>query len=144
MPDLGFQRPRTLAEVARHSDSLRENGLHLRDWLHEARKWRNPQQAVAAVAEAPELMAGRFDQGDVADAWLGAYAEYLCGLIQRPPPEWAFAQERVLCAPFFALRFRDTEIRLRIMLDTPNAFKRRNVFVSKIELPLHSSVLLKF
>lgn len=44
-------RPESLKEVAERSDSLREFGLNLRDWLHELRRISSRPQATAAVSE---------------------------------------------------------------------------------------------
>lgn len=61
--------------VAKRSDSIRDFGRHLRDWLHELRWVSTRHQAAAAIADAPARLREKLADGQVADAWLAAYAE---------------------------------------------------------------------
>lgn len=129
-------RPKTLKEVAEQSASLAEFGLHLRDWLHELRRASSRPQAAAAIAEEPRRLAGKFPEGHVADAWLGAYAEHLAGKLGIAAPAWAFAPERVASEPLFDEGGDSPALRALALARSPLAFKRRNIFTPSVDLPL--------
>jgi hypothetical protein len=128
-------RPRTLREIAEHSDAIEEFGRHLRDWLHELRRVVSRAQATATIAEEPPRLAEKFLRGYVADAWLGAYAEHLAGKICVAAPEWAFASWRIADDPIFDEGSTPT-LRDLAFVRTPLAFKRRNIFTPSVDLPL--------
>lgn len=129
-------RPKSLKEVAERSASLGEFGLHLRDWLHELRRASSRDQAFASLAEEPPLLRGKFSQGSIADAWLGAYAEHLSRAIGRSAPEWAFAPERIAADPVFDEGSESRFLRCLALAHAPAAFKRRNLFTPHVDLPL--------
>ncbi len=129
-------RPVSLAEVAERSGSLEDFGGYFRDWLHEIRRHSSRPQLRAAVEKEPARLAARFSQGDVADAWLAAYAEHLADRIGRPVPAWAKARSRVAPAPWFATDANSTRLRLLALRDSPAAFKKRNLFTPAVDLPL--------
>ncbi|MFA5262851.1 MAG: hypothetical protein WC378_03430 [Opitutaceae bacterium] len=128
-------RPVTLKEVAQRSDSIGDFGRHLRDWLHELRRVSSHTQAAATIADDPPRLRDKFPQGNVADAWLAAYAEHLAGKIGVAAPEWAFARWRVSEDPIFDEG--DTPaLRLAALARSPFAFRRRNIFTPSVDLPL--------
>lgn len=127
-------RPHTLAEIAARADSLARFGRELADWLHTLRGLGSRPALVAAVAEAPPLLAGRFPEGALADATLAAYADLLAARIGAVPPAWAFAPERVAPEPWFATD--GPRGRLLALRDAPPAFKRRNLFSPAPDLPV--------
>lgn len=129
-------RPATLQEVATWSDSLAEFGRHLRDWLHELRRASSRPQAEALFKEEPPLLRDRFAGGQVADAWLAAYAEHLAGSIGREAPAWAFAPERFSPAPLFDEGGDTPTLRMIALARSPLAFKRRNIYTPAVDLPL--------
>ena len=129
-------RPVTLAEIAERSESLEDFGRHFRDWLHEIRRHSSRSQLEAVVQEEPPRLTGRFKQGEVADAWLAAYAEHLAGRIDRPVPAWAHKHQRVSPEPWFAADDTSPRLRLIALRDSPAAFKKRNLFTPTVELPL--------
>ena len=129
-------RPKSLKEVAEQSESLREFGLNLRDWLHELRRISSRPQAIAAVNEEPPPLKDKFPKGNIADAWLGAYAEHLAGKIHQPAPAWAFAPERIAADPIFDEETDSTTLRLIALDQSPLAFKRRNIYTPSVDLPL--------
>ena len=94
-------RPATVKEVAERSDFIEEFGRHLRDWLHEVRRVSSRAQASATIADEPSRLHEKVPQGQVADAWLAAYAEHLAGKIGLPAPEWSFAPWRTAAEPIF-------------------------------------------
>lgn len=129
-------RPKSLKEVAEQSESLREFGLNLRDWLHELRRISSRSQAIAAISEEPPGLKDKFPEGNIADAWLGAYAEHLAGKIRRPAPPWAFTPERIATDPVFDEGTDNRTLRFIALAQSPLAFKRRNIFTPSVDLPL--------
>jgi len=128
--------PKTLKEVAQRSDSLSDFGRHLRDWLHELRRISSRADAAATIAEEPERLSEKFQQGHVADAWLGAYAEHLALAADLPPPEWAFVPWRSAAEPLFDEGGESPKLRALALEHSPPAFKRRNIFTPSVDLPL--------
>jgi hypothetical protein len=128
-------RPQTLHELAERADSLDEFGRHFRDWLHELRRYSSRAQINRAIARKPELVAGRFPQGQVADAWLAAYAEYIAGKIGQAAPAWVSSPRRVAPEPWFAVDAGQAAARLAALRDSPPAFKKRNLFTPAVDLP---------
>jgi len=129
-------RPKSLKEVAEQSESIREFGLNLRDWLHELRRISSRPEAVAAVSEEPPQLKDKFPGGYIADAWLGAYAEHLSGMIRQPAPAWAFTPERIAVDPVFDEGTDNPTLRLIALGQSPLAFKRRNIYTPSVDLPL--------
>lgn len=127
-------RPCTLAEVAVRADSLARFGRELADWLHVLRGLGSRPALAASVAEAPELLAGRFAEGRLADATLAAYADLLAERIGVAPPGWVFEAARIAVEPWFAVE--GPRSRLLALRDTPPAFKRRNLFSPAPDLPV--------
>ena len=129
-------RPNTLQGIAERSASLGDFGHHLRDWLHELRRVSSRTQAAAMIADEPSRLWKKFPQGQVADAWLGAYAEHLAGKIGLPAPEWAFAPWRIAAEPIFDEGGDSRALRILALAYAPLAFKRRNIFTPSVDLPL--------
>jgi hypothetical protein len=128
-------RPTTLKEIAERSDSIGEFGRHLRDWLHELRRVSSRTHAAATIADEPPRLQDKFPQGQVADAWLAAYAEHLAGKLGTIAPEWAFAPWRISDDPIFDNGSTPT-LRTLALVRAPLAFKRRNIFTPSVDLPL--------
>jgi hypothetical protein len=128
-------RPATLKEIALRSDSIGDFGRHLRDWLHELRRASSRTQTAAAIADEPPRLRDRFPQGQVADAWLAAYAEHLAGKIGAAAPKWAFASWRTSDDPIFD-EGSTPALRTIALIRAPLAFKRRNIFTPTVDLPL--------
>lgn len=129
-------RPVTLKEVADRSDSVEEFGRHLRDWLHELRRVSSRDGAATTIADEPQRLSEKFQQGHVADAWLGAYAEHLAITADLPPPGWAFAPWRTTAEPTFDEDGDSPALRSLALANSPPAFKRRNIFTPSVDLPL--------
>jgi hypothetical protein len=128
-------RPTTLKEVAERSDSIEEFGRHLRDWLHELRRASSRPQVARTVSEEPPHLRGKFARGQVADAWLAAYAEHLAAKVGALPPDWAFAPSRISDDPLFD-GGSTPALRNLALARAPLAFKRRNIFTPSVDLPL--------
>lgn len=128
-------RPTTLKEIADRSDSIGDFGRYLRDWLHELRRASSRTQAAVTIADEPPRLRDKFPQGNVADAWLAAYAEHLTGKIGGAAPEWAFAPWRTSDDPIFD-EGSTPALRTLALVRAPLAFKRRNIFTPSVDLPL--------
>jgi hypothetical protein len=89
---------------------------------------------MAAIADEPPRLREKFPQGQVADAWLGAYAEHLAGRIGAAPPEWAFAPWRISDDPLFD-EGSTPALKKLALIRAPLAFKRRNIFTPSVDLP---------
>ena len=128
-------RPTTLKEIAQRSDSIGDFGRHLRDWLHELRRASSRPQAALTITEEPPRLRDKFPHGQVADAWLAAYAEHLAGKLGTLAPEWAFAPWRTSDDPIFD-DGSTPALRTLALVRAPLAFKRRNIFTPSVDLPL--------
>ena len=69
------------------------------------------------------------DTGRVQDAYLAATAEELARRFNLPSPEWAATAERALHKPWFATPL--AALRAVLLLESPPAFRARNLFVSE-------------
>ena len=119
-------RPRTLAEVAAlaaHGDSFDRCLANFLDEFYAA-------PTAGALADSPGLLAPQFgDTGLVQDAYLAATAEELARRFSFPSPEWAAHAERALHKPWFASPL--AALRAVLLLESPPAFRARNLFVSE-------------
>lgn len=119
-----ISRPGTLADVARNSRSIEEFGYNLRDWQHEIRdKWRGPRDFARRISAAPGLLQDKFPQGDVADAYLAAYALWLADKVGVPRVDWAGDARRRARNPWFS-GFK----RASLLRDAPAHFIERDLF----------------
>jgi hypothetical protein len=129
-------RPTTLVEIAKRAGSFEDFGRELRDWLHELRRISSRPQVKAIIADEPSILRDRFPDGEVADAWLAAYAEHLAQKSGIAPPPWAFDKNRVAQEPWFANEAGSRTSRILALKRSPLAFKRRNLYTPWVELPL--------
>lgn len=127
-------RPQSLAEVAQRAESLHDFGWEFTDWLHTVRSTRSRSVLQHAIDPEPRLLAQRFPEGRVADAWLAAYAEYASTLAGLHLPAWASQSARIAPDPWFSNDSRGE--RLLALRDSPPAFKNRNLFTPRVDLPL--------
>ncbi len=120
-----ISRPDTLFKVAAMSDSLESFGMHLRDWQHEVQRCGMHSRPALArcIVEAPPFCRDRFQGGDIADAYLAAYAEWLADRAGLQRPAWTADRLRVAEDPWFA-----TPLRGHLLVVTPAAFRQRNLF----------------
>jgi hypothetical protein len=119
-------RPKTLAEVAdltRRGDPF---DICLANFLDEFYAAPNS----GALALPPPLLTTTNDEtGRVQDAYLAATAEELARAFTFAPPEWIAADVRKLHHPWFASPL--TALRAVLLLESPAAFRARNLFVSE-------------
>lgn len=120
-----IDRPKTLREVAERSDSLAAFGVNLRDWQHEISRsgLHSRPELARRLQPPPPRLAGRMDGGDIADAYLAAYAEWIADQAGIPRPPWCREPERVAAKPWFA-----TELRGYLLAVAPASFRQRNLF----------------
>jgi hypothetical protein len=117
--------PATLAEVAEHSQSLNDFGLRVREWNHAVTRGdiSNRPALTSAIQKAPDKLAPRFTEGEIADAYLAAYAEWIADQSGIPRPEWTNDRSRYLKKPWFA-----NNARASLLVLAPASFRQRNVF----------------
>lgn len=119
-------RPKTLAEVA----DLVLNGdafdRCLANFLDEF--YAHP--SAEALARTPVLLEPKFGEpGRVQDAYLAATAEELACAYQILLPTWTGAETRKLHRPWFASSL--ASLRAILLLESPPAFRSRNLFISQ-------------
>ncbi len=119
-------RPKTLAEVAQlaaNGDSFDRCLASFLDGFYA-----NPKPE--ALAAEPRLLAPELgESGSVQDAYLAATAEELARIYQFPVPAWTDAATRKLHRPWFASPL--AALRAVLLLESPPAFRARNLFVSE-------------
>jgi len=85
--------------------------------------------SLAALATAPPLLAPKWGcLGRVQDAYIAATAEELARRFSLPQPGWTVGEERQLHRPWFASPL--AALRAVLLLESPPAFRARNLFVS--------------
>ena len=117
-------RPRSLAEVAARTLLGRSFEYELADFLHEF----NLSGNGSTLRDAPALLAELSSAGSIHDAYLAAVAAALSSRIHVPAPNWTRRPERTLPQPWFASPGR--HMRALLLLESPAAFRERNLFVS--------------
>ena len=119
-------RPKTLAEVAALTVQGDSFDRCLSNFLDEFYAAPN----AAALADTPTLLAPQFgDLGRVEDAYLAATAEELARRFNFSSPAWAASEVRTLHQPWFASPL--AALRAVLLLESPPAFRARNLFVSE-------------
>jgi hypothetical protein len=119
-------RPKTLAEVARLTANGEPFDFCLAGFLDEF--YAAPD--ASALAEPPRLLApGHGERGAVQDAYLAATAEELARRFSFPTPPWTADEARRLHRPWFASPL--AALRAVLLLESPPAFRARNLFVSE-------------
>jgi hypothetical protein len=119
-----MKRPSSLWEVAERATDLKNFSYELKDFLHEFER----DARCDLLRKEPRLLAERFPEGRLADAWLAAVADSLAERLQRWGPDWAQKPERRLRDPWFASPGPD--MRACLLLESPAAFRERNLFVT--------------
>ena len=119
-----LDRPKTLKELAQQSHSLEDFGRNLRDWQHEISRRVSSREAFKIrLKDKPELLVNRFEEGDVADAYLAAYADWLSLQANLPSPHWAKDPQRRLITPWYA----DSD-HSQLESSAPESFRIRGVY----------------
>jgi hypothetical protein len=119
-------RPKTLAEVAVLAGQGDSFDRCLANFLDEFYAAPNS----SALSETPSFLAPQFgDAGRVQDAYLAATAEELARRFDLPLPAWTLGEQRQLHRPWFATPL--AALRAVLLLESPPAFRSRNLFVSE-------------
>ena len=117
-----FARPRSLHEVARRAANGEQGfDIALREFLDSY--YANPEQREAAIRQQPQPLDA------LHDAYIAAVAEHLARSYHLEIPAWAEHQGMDLTQPFFAGKLESLKARLAV--ESPTAFRRRMLFVSK-------------
>jgi hypothetical protein len=118
--------PETLAEVADLAAAGESFDVCLRNFLDA---FFAAPSAAALEAEPRRLAYGSPGLGQVKDAYLAATAEWLAWKFNLRPPAWAFDESRSLRRPWFASDL--ASLRAVLLVESPAAFRARNLFVSE-------------
>jgi hypothetical protein len=119
-------RPKTLAAVAVLAEQGDSFDRCLANFLDEFYAAPNS----SALSDTPSLLAPQFgDAGRVQDAYLAATAEELARRFDLPLPVWTLGEQRQLHRPWFATPL--AALRAVLLLESPPAFRSRNLFVSE-------------
>jgi|ERR1051326_360753 hypothetical protein len=117
-------RPQTLAEVAALTRVGEPFDFALRSFLDEFQT----EPGLARLRAEPARLAGVVPDGERCDAFLAASAETLAATHGFEAPGWVWQQSRTLHRPWFALPWAG--LRAILLLESPAAFRSRNLFVS--------------
>ena len=122
-------RPKSLAEVAILARQGQSFDLSLANFLDEF----YAAPSARALDQAPVLLAEAVDNSQynlerVQDAYLAATAEELARNFNLPMPGWIRDEARKLHRPWFASPL--ASLRAVLLLESPPAFRARNLFVS--------------
>jgi hypothetical protein len=116
------RRPRSIYEVSvRARDGTQPFDAALHEFLDSF--YAAPEQRGAALETCPVPL------DDLRDAYLAATAEHLARCHDIAIPEWSEHHGRQLKRPFFAGGLESLKARLTV--ESPIAFRRRMLFVSK-------------
>lgn len=115
-------RPRTLYEVSRRVLANQQKfDPALREFLDSF--YSRPDERTTALARQPLAMS------DLYDAYIAATAEHLALSYGLEVPDWSETHGRKLKLPFFAGGMES--LKALLFVQSPTAFRRRMLFVSK-------------
>ena len=83
---------------------------------------------AAALADEPGMLDGKIPNGARLDAYFAAIAEHLCRMNGWRIPAWTCEPTRYLELPWFCMTSHAG--RMLLLMDSPSAFRARNIFVS--------------
>jgi hypothetical protein len=116
------KRPKSLLEVSvRAKRGEQAFDPALREFLDAF--YANPEERAAALRDPPEAIDA------LHDAYLAAVAEHLSRCFSLPVPPWSEEHGFTLTRPFFAGGLESLKAMLTV--ESPTAFRRRSLFVSK-------------
>lgn len=132
-------RPKSLKELAQKAPTLEAWGLGLAEFLDEVnvvRKSGHKQLLLHLIHDEPPTLKGRFDNGETADAFGAALAEYIAQSVAASAPSWTSKRDRFLAEAWFPLPHIASHPRLRSLIEreTPPSFRDHNVFIDENSL----------
>ena len=116
-------RPKYVHEVVKGINSLEDFGYALRDWQHELKLLTSRKEFAGRISTAPELLANRFEEGTVADAYLAAYCAFIADKLAIDRPGWTYDKTRISKKPWFAHTDHNA-----LLITTPASFREKNIF----------------
>jgi hypothetical protein len=119
-------RPGSLAEVANLAAQGNSFDHCLANFLDQ---FYAAPSVHALTTEPMSLAPGCAGLGQIQDAYLAATAEELARQFDLPHPSWVDAEGRKLHRPWFASPLK--ALRAVLILESPAAFRSRNLFVSE-------------
>ena len=123
-----IKRPESLSEVAAESSTYEEFGYNLKDFLHTVALAKKEARSLEPLlVDVPRRLAALFPEGRICDAFLAATADYLARNHGIRTPAWALQEDLVLADPWFSPPY--LSVRMRLLRDTPSAFKDKNIFI---------------
>jgi hypothetical protein len=117
-------RLESIAAIAAQTRTAEDFSLGFRDFLDGF--YENPQ--AAKLIEEPRRLREILNDEGYADAYLAALAEHLAGQYRFSVPAWTRHADRSLKEPVFA--FKTHEGRMFLLVESPAAFRVRNIFIS--------------
>lgn len=114
----------SIAALAEQAQSAEHFSYGLRDFLDGF--YENPD--ASKLNEEPRYLTEILSDEGYADAYLAALVEHLAGQNRFPVPAWCRNPGRSLQKPRFA--FKTPEGRLFLLVESPTAFRARNIFIS--------------
>lgn len=118
-----FRRPQTAFEVASEAEDLKSFGYALRDWQHELKQLHSRPQFTNCFTREPVLLQKRFSHGDIADAYLAGYVNFLADAANIQRPAWTKDPKRIASNPWFS-----SSDRKRLLIVSPVALREKNIF----------------
>ena len=118
-----FKRPQTAFEVAVEAEDLESFGYALRDWQHELKQFHARPEFIDCFARTPPLLQIRFSQGDIADAYLAGYVNFLADIAAIQRPAWTDDPKRIALNPWFS-----SSDRKRLLIVSPVQLREKNIF----------------
>jgi hypothetical protein len=116
--------PSSLGQLAEQARGGLDFGYLLGDFLDAFYHCPLPESLV----EEPALLSDQPSANGLYDAYLAAVAESLALRQGWPVPGWAFEASRYLHRPYFNVRA--AAFRATLLLESPPAFRARNLFVT--------------
>jgi hypothetical protein len=118
---LAIPRPSSLADVAVRTRGGEPFDLLLREFL-DSFYGQGADARILALAHTPAPV------DPIGDAYLAAVAEHLARRFELPVPSWTDDESRFLVKPFFAGALES--LKAVLLVESPLAFRRRQIFVS--------------
>jgi len=117
-------RPKTLAEVAANCRDAEALSFSIPGFLDEF----YAEPLAERLEEEPRSLTAMLADEGLADAYLAGIAEHLSRQYKLKPPAWVFGPGRTLANPWFALKSHGG--RMCMLIESPPAFRERNIFIS--------------